>query len=188
MKSSITSLGPGLGPGPTRRHRGERRGGFTIVEVVLAMFILLIGMTSILGLLSFGAALSRTAKLRNESAYAVETIVADLEETFFPLVELEDGTLVVGEPEDILDRPVPGRPGLRYSARAVPDPAGAAFADGPLIYRVDVEVSWSNQGSKRSTKFRTILLREVPFGERLRRQFVQVGYEPQKAASLENDS
>ncbi len=28
--------------------------GFTVIEVVLAMFLLLVGMTSILGLLSFG--------------------------------------------------------------------------------------------------------------------------------------
>ena len=32
------------------------RTGFTLVEVVLAMFVLLIGMTTILGLLGFGAA------------------------------------------------------------------------------------------------------------------------------------
>ena len=33
----------------------RKNAGFTIVEVVLAMFILLIGMTTIIGLLSFGA-------------------------------------------------------------------------------------------------------------------------------------
>ena len=45
-----------------RNDRG-RRAGFTLVEVVLAMFVLLLGMTSILGLLSFGAALARSRRV-----------------------------------------------------------------------------------------------------------------------------
>ncbi len=151
----------------------ERRSGFTIVEVVMAMFVLLIGMTSILGLLSFGAALSRTAQLRGEASYAVEAIIADLEETMFPLEVDADGNELAGEPVDVVDRPVPGRPGLVYSARAYADPAGPAMEGGPLLYRVDVEISWSTQGAKRSRTFKTLLLREVPFGERLRRKFVQ---------------
>ena len=106
----------GLGPVSTRPSKdAQRRGGFTIIEVVLAMFILLIGMSSILGLLSFGAALSRTAQLRNQASYAVESIVADLEETMFPLVELEDGTIVVG------------------GARGRDRPAGAGAARPPLL-------------------------------------------------------
>ena len=143
----------------------------------MAMFVLLIGMTSILGLLSFGAALSRTAQLRTEASYAVEAIIADLEETMFPLEEDAEGNEVVGEPIDIVGQQVPGRPGLLYSARAYPDPAGSALPGGPLLYRVDVEISWSTEGAKRSRKFQTLLLREVPFGERLRRKFVQPAYE-----------
>ena len=47
-----------------------QRGGFTIVEVVMALGILLVGMTSVLGLLAFGASMSRTAQLRNAAASA----------------------------------------------------------------------------------------------------------------------
>ena len=50
----------------------NKEGGFTIIEVVLAMGILLIGMTTILGLLSYGAALSRTASLRAQAARAAD--------------------------------------------------------------------------------------------------------------------
>lgn len=152
------------------------RSGFTIVEVVLAMFILLIGMSTILGLLSFGAALSRTASLRSQAANAVEAVVADLEESLFPLV-LVDGFEVAGEPQDIERRPVPGSPGLVYSATAEPNP-GQEDAVGPQEYRVDVEISWSTQGATRSRRFTTLLLREVPFGERLRQKFVE-GLEPE---------
>ncbi|MEM7306029.1 MAG: prepilin-type N-terminal cleavage/methylation domain-containing protein [Planctomycetota bacterium] len=149
----------------------QNRAGFTIVEVVMAMFILLIGMTSILGLLSFGAALSRTAQLRSESSFAVDAIVADLQETMFPLVETEDGRQVAGEPVDVLDQVVPGRPELAYSARAWPEPAGD-LPTGPVLYRVDIEIRWSSEGATRTRRYQTLLKREVPFGERLRRQFV----------------
>lgn len=163
-----------------RAVRRQARSGFTLVEVVMAMFILLIGMTSILGLLSFGAAMSRTAALRSGSAFAIEAIVADLEETLFPLEENEDGLTVVGDPVDVVDRPVPGRPALTYSARAYPEPSDE-LPGGPVLYRVDIEIRWSTEGTTRSRKFQTLLLREVPFGERLRRQFVLPGYEPASA-------
>ncbi len=154
------------------------RAGFTIVEVVLAMFILLIGMTTILGLLSFGAALSRTASLRAGAANSIEAIVADLEENLFPLV-LVDGEEAAGEPVPIERREVPGHPGLVYSARAVPNPELPRVEGLPREYRVDVEISWSSAGAKKSRKFSTLMLRQVPFGQRLRLRFVE-GIEPQE--------
>jgi prepilin-type N-terminal cleavage/methylation domain-containing protein len=144
------------------------RAGFTILEVLLAMFVLLIGMTALLGLLSFGAALARTAALRGGAAGAIEAIQADLEEGLFPLVD-EQGTETVGAPREIVDRPVPGHSGLVYSAHAVAHPDGG----DPLEYRVDVEVRWTTSQGKRSKSFQTLLLHEVPFGERMRRRFVE---------------
>lgn len=148
-------------------RNGGRRAGFTLVEVVLAMFVLLLGMTSILGLLSFGAALARTANLRTGAANAIEAVVTDLEERHFPLELDPDGEEVVGEPQDVVDRAVPGYPGLTYSTTSTPNPAN------PLEYRVDVEVRWAVGGSTRSKRFTTLLLREVPFGERLRMRIVE---------------
>ncbi len=158
---------------PSRAGLAARSSGFTIVEVVLAMFVLLIGMTSILGLLSFGAALARTSSLRSGAANAIEAIVADLEENLFPLVEV-DGLEVAGEPRAISNRPVPGHEGLLYSARASPHPGQ------PLEYRVEIEITWSTSQGKRSKTFQTLLLREVPFGERMRRRFVE-GLDPESA-------
>jgi hypothetical protein len=135
------------------------------------MFVLLIGMTTILGLLTFGAALSRTASLRAGAANAVEAVMADLEETLFPLVLGPDGLEVAGEPRAIERASVPGRPGLSYSATATANP------EDPLEYRVDVEIFWSAGGTQRSRAFSALLLREVPFGERLRARFVE-GREP----------
>ena len=161
----------------------REKGGFTIIEVVLAMFILLIGMTTIIGLLSFGAALSRTADLRSQAANAIEAVLADLEESLFPLV-IVDGVEIAGEPEDIEKRQVPGFPQLVYSATAVPNPSQTDLALGPVEYRVDVEISWSTKGATRFRRFTTLLLREVPFGERLRRKFVE-GLQPKAPEEVE---
>jgi len=159
----------------THAPRTNPCGGFTIVEVVLAMFILLIGMTSILGLLSFGAAMTRTAQLRTGASLAIDAVAADLEENLFPL-QLVNGREVAGPPLAIVDRPVPGHAGLVYSAISTPHPEDEH--DPPLEYRVDVELSWASSGRKRTRTFTTILLREVPFGARLRQRFVE-GIQPE---------
>lgn len=145
-----------------RARRSSDAAGFTILEVIVAMGILLFGMTAILGLLTFGAALSRTAQLRTTAANSVESVVADLQETLFPIVNGE-----AGEPQPIRNRELHGVVEVVYSATARPNPAR------PDEYRVDVDMSWKSEGVQREKRFTTILLREIPFGERLRRQFVE---------------
>ena len=168
---------PPRAPGRLRRDRA----GFTLIEVVLAMFVLLIGMTSILGLLSFGASLSRTAALRGGAANAIEAVVIDLEETLFPLELDERGDEVVGEPRDVQAKELPGYPGLVYSTRSTPNP------DTPLEYKVEVEVQWAVGGTTRSKHFTTLLLREVPFGERLRARLIE-GRRPAQASPVRPDA
>ena len=162
--------------GPQREQstqRRRRRAGFTLIEVVLAMLVLLIGMTAILGLLSFGAALSRTSSLRSGASGAIDAVVADLEESLFPLVLDELGDEVAGEPRDLVDQEIPGYPGLLYSTKATPNP------ENPLEYKVEVEMKWAVGGTTRTKKFTTLLLREVPFGERLRARIIE-GKKPEK--------
>lgn len=162
-----------------------KNGGFTILEVVLAMGILLLGLTSVLALLSFGAALARNAALRTSAAAAVDAVMVDLEESLFPL-EADGG---VGEPREIVDREVPGHVGVVYSATAVPHPEQVPLPGGPIEYRVDVDISWKVQGAARSRSFTTLLPRQVPFGERLRLQFVsgERGPDNPDAVSLEGE-
>ncbi len=150
--------------------RDEAQAGFTLIEVMLAMFVLLLGMSSLLGLLTFGAALSRGAALRSASAGSVEKIVADLEESLFPLV-LVDGLEVAGEPERIQDRPVPGHPGLFYDALATPLPDDRHSP--PLEYVVEIKMHWDLSGTRRSSDFKILMLREVPFGARMRQLLVE---------------
>jgi hypothetical protein len=142
-----------------------------MIEVLVALAILVFGMTAVLGLLTFGAALSRTALLRTSAASAAHAVVADLEETLFPTGTSKDPSTSAldpseneaGPPVDVVERPLPGMPDVVYSAHAVANP------DRPEEYRVDVEMAWRSVGIRRTTMFRTLLVREIPFGERLRR-------------------
>ncbi|MCE9593066.1 MAG: prepilin-type N-terminal cleavage/methylation domain-containing protein [Planctomycetes bacterium] len=162
------------------RRISGRRGGFTLIEILLALAILLIGMTGVLGLLTFGATMTKAASLRGLSAAAVEAVTADLEERMFPLV-VEDGLEQVGEPIEIEARPVAGFEGLTYSAHATPNTALATDGGHPLEYKVEVEIAWTTGGRRRARTFTTLMIREVPFGERLRREFIERG-QPQAEA------
>lgn len=152
--------------------------GFTLMEVLLAAGLLALGMSMILGVFNFGSALSRTAELRALSASTVEALVNDLEGSLFVLAD--DGT--VGEPRPIRDREVPGRPGVLYSVVATGNPDSVDPASGglPGEYFVDIEVRWQSAGVKRTASWTTIMLREVPFGARMRQRFLRPSTNPTK--------
>lgn len=148
-------------------RRGDQS-GFTIVEVVLAMGILLVGAAAILSMLTFGASLTRAAQLRTAAAAAVEAVRADIETHMFlydPSMDGEEGE--VGAPVDLVDRAVPGLKHVVYSATATQNP------DLAREHRVDVDIRWSSGGVQRNKQITWIFLQEISFGERLRRRFVE---------------
>ncbi len=138
------------------------RAGFTIVEVLLAMFILLMGSVAIIAFLTFGGATARHAQLRTQAASAVAAVVSDIDRTIFPYA---DGEL--GEPVDIQGRPVPGTRGVVYNAKAFQNPR----LDSE--YRIDIEMTWESAGMKRSKSWSMLRIKELSFGERLRREFIE---------------
>ncbi len=162
--------------------RGRRpRAGFTLVEVVVAMGILVFGMSSILGLLTFGATLARTAELRTVGSTAVATIVRDLEENLFPLTD-DDPFAPAGAPPAEVRGELAG--GIHYVARTTPIP-GPDLGDGedPDLareYAVAIVLSWRSGGELRRRDFTTLLVREVPFTARLRRRFVEPQDDPDR--------
>jgi len=142
------------------------RGGFTLLEVVLALGVLMLGLSAVLGLFSFGAGLARSSDLRLSAAQAAEAVIADLEEQLFPLGP--DGE--PGEPVLIEARALPNAPDLVYSARAQREPAAEHPRGRPPLYRVDVELAWSSAGARRTERFSALIARELPFGARMRRE------------------
>lgn len=158
------------------RTSPTNRAGFTLLEVLLAAGLLAIGMSMILGLFNFGSALSRTAELRSVTSGTIESLFHDLEENLFPFNDAGE----VGEPQTFENRPVPGLPGVVYSVDAVPNPESNALVDGepvgmPREWLVTVTVRWQSAGVRRTESWSTIMLREVPFGARMRRRFVATG-------------
>jgi prepilin-type N-terminal cleavage/methylation domain-containing protein len=143
-------------------ERITKRAGFTLVEVLLAMGILLVGSVGIISFLTFGGATARHAQLRTQAASAVEAVEADIERHLFPF---ENGEL--GDPIEFEKRPVPGVSGVVYSAKAFQNP------DLLREYRIDISMSWQSAGVKRGKAWSILRIKEVPFGERLRREFIE---------------
>lgn len=135
----------------------NRQDGFTLIEMLVAMGILVVGVTTILGLLTFGAALQRTAERQSEAALAAEQVVDDLRNLAFPVNP--DGT--PGEPSTQMEFPVQGHPRLTASVDLKRNPAlvGEYFAT--------ILIQWRERGQLKGEEFRTILQRETPFGARL---------------------
>jgi len=138
--------------------RPRPQAGFTLVEILIAMGILVLGVGSILGLLSFGAALQRTAESRNDVALAAAAVIADLRDGAFPIET--DGS--VGAPSSaVFEREVPGHPRLK---------AHVEMRENPSLrgeYAVEIAIGWQERGKQRAEIFRTILQREVPFSRRV---------------------
>ena len=153
----------------TDSQRASATAGFTLIEVVLAMGVFLIGASAILGFLTFGAALSRTAGLRTLSAQAVEAVVADLEEGLF-VIEA-DGS--VGTAATIQNQAVPGYPQLTYTVRTVENVLAEEDLERSREVRVDVEIHWKGGVSKRGRRLSILLLKEVPFGARMRQALIK---------------
>ena len=159
------------------------RRGLSLIEVVLALAILAVGLTSVLALFSFGAGVASNANLQAEAASSLDFIVADLEERLF--LQDENGRWL--EPRPIENAPVPGNERLSYSAKPERDPRGELGPGRPVLYRVDIQISWRSQGVDRAVEVSVLLPQTIPFGERLRRQFVPgAAVEPPSADEVQS--
>ena len=121
------------------------------------MGILVVGVSSVLGLLAFGAALQRTAERRGETSLAAEQVVADLRDSF---VLQKDGS-VSGPPSLTMDRDIEGHPTLKAHIELKKNPS----LDSE--YFATIQIQWMERGKMRSEDFRAIVEREAPFGQRV---------------------
>lgn len=132
--------------GATRRRGGE--GGFTLIEVMAAIFIFLIGVVGVLGLLAAGT------RLHQESQRLIVSNDVAEEVLLLAQRELSERTLAAGEalPESPPPHPVPSRPEMLFSWKVVPAPDQG-------LYLLRVELGWIEQGKARTTSFERILPR-----------------------------
>jgi prepilin-type N-terminal cleavage/methylation domain-containing protein len=133
----------------SRIHRpGRDNRGFTLLEVMAALSVFLIGITSVLALLSAGTTLHAESQSLGVTSDAAEAILLLGEREAAERAPHLQGAL----PESPDPRPVPGRPDLQYrwSVRAEAE---------RKLHLLSVEVNWLHGGKVRSLVLERVLPR-----------------------------
>ena len=102
-----------------RIHNGHecQESGFTIIELIIAFTILLVGMTGIITMFSAGLTLEREGTLRADTARILDELQPLVHRRLHDqLSQGDDGDL------SLIREPVPEFPHLDYDARCVPMP------------------------------------------------------------------
>ena len=135
--------------------------GFTLVAMMLAIGILVFGVTSLVGLLSVGVSVRSTAELRNQAIWAADWLFTDYRR------RLAVAPPPAGEtppPPPVVEYDaIPGYPRLR----AVVRPIVAAAEPGLVL--LEIRVSWLEQGAGVEEVFRRTAEVGVPFPVRVAR-------------------
>jgi type II secretory pathway pseudopilin PulG len=151
-RARTTSVMPAPGPA----------GGFTLVEMLAALGILLLGITALIGALSSSVAQRRTTEARLEAHALCEHALLRVQEECVRRrvgaesdLDLEIATLP--------DQQAPGFPGMTWSATAVLDEAR------PDVWLVRLKIRWLDEGEDVFEEFLRVLPRQMPLGQRVRR-------------------
>lgn len=136
-----------------RPYNSDRRRGFTLTEVLIAMGILAIGAVAALSLFAAGAATQKRAIDQARSAFVAEQVIAGLEERLAGDVDLAE--LAV---EGVT---LEGQPGYTYDVALTDLDEESGWS---LEVLVEVTVRWKSKGKGREATYQTILLRSL--GER----------------------
>lgn len=155
----------------TERTNSPRSAGFTLVELMVAMGILLFGAVSLLGVLGVGVDTHRSAEQHNLAVQLAQRVLQRLETEVVPkaLIAAQDAA-TDGQPVNFKLAPVDstpadvvGTPGLRYRVEFTQDP------EQPQLVLAKVRVLWLDQGEAQAVEFQRILVGQVPFPQRIAR-------------------
>lgn len=142
--------------------RPGRAGGFTLVEMLVAMGILVFGITSLIGLLGLGVSTRRTSELRNQSVYAVDEVIHHVREHVLPRQTFDEDDVPVPLEPVTLD-PVEGYPRLRARVDFHYDESY------PHLVLLDVHLTWLEEGAVVGERFRRVLPSYDGFSRRVGR-------------------
>ena len=139
-------------------ERTQVQAGFTLVEMMVALGILVMGLTSLIGLFTAAVSTRYSAELRSRAAAVAEEVLRDIQEN---VLARDDGQ--EAEIPSLGPQPVEGMPAMRYSVDFIIDP------QQPDLVMAEVRIGWREQGAELEQVFRRILPREQPFRERVLR-------------------
>ncbi len=139
-----------------KRATTRSQGGFTLVEMMLAMAILVFAVTALAGSLLTGVSMRRGSEMRFRATALVDYVIQEIEEEVFARSQDPSEPLAGFAHVD-----PPGYPGMTYTVEFIED------LERPGVVLAKIKVSWRDQGEFIGETFRRILLRGAPFSRRV---------------------
>lgn len=139
----------------------RRESGFTLAEMLVALSILAIGVTTLLAALSDSMSLRRSTDARLVAQEAVDDFLHQLAQGGLKLREGADSPFDV-ELTAPAPQPLDGAPGMTVSCKLEID------ENRPDVALARVRVSWLEGGETVAEEFLRVLPRQLPLGARIR--------------------
>jgi prepilin-type N-terminal cleavage/methylation domain-containing protein len=134
--------------------------GFTLAEMLAALGILLVGVTALLGALTASISQRRSTDARHEVSALADRLVHEAVHTRIRAT-VADPTPLDLEFVPVVDQPVPGFPGMTWSARVTAD------ENRPELWLLRVECQWLEGGEVVATEFLRVVPRQLPLRDRV---------------------
>lgn len=136
--------------------------GFTLIEMLAALGILLLGVTALLGALSSTVAQRRTTDARLEATALCDYALQRVQEEAVRRSATAESDLDL-EITALEDQTAPEFAGMSWSASATVDD------QRPDVWLVSLKVRWLEVGDDVTEEFLRVLPRQLPLGKRVRR-------------------
>ena len=133
----------------------SRRGGFSLLEVLIAMLILSVGAASVLALFAAGAATHRRSVDRTQAALIADRVFSEARAAYHYGATAEEVHAAV-------KAALPERFGDYGYDLLIFHPEGEDWAESELFARVTVR--WRETGAERTESFHTIVLPSYRIG------------------------
>ena len=141
--------------------RGE--GGFTLLELMVSLGILVFGATALIGALGLGVGTRRSTEMRARAVVLADQVLHQVEQGLLAEHPLPDDWQSA---EDLALPParvdvVDGFPGMRYSVQFT------VSQERPDLVLATIEIAWRDQGDDQAQQFHRLLPRAVPLARRI---------------------
>jgi prepilin-type N-terminal cleavage/methylation domain-containing protein len=145
------------------------RGGFSLLEVLIAIVILALAVSAIIPLFAVGSASHKRGMDQAQVAWLAPRIAARLQERLYDanpkdvrgfVRELEDGSLLIDDLTSKLDPKETGD--YVFEAKYTPLTAGAQDPMAGVAFVLRVEVHYRELGANLIDAYETVVLRRLP--------------------------